>query len=139
MKSVKKNLIFSSALLGVGVIFFIVSVLGILPDGALGSSVFGMGCGFMSAGLVSTIRGYKNYKNPEKVEEIELIENDERNIMLREKASAKVYSIFTYVQCAIVLLASLLGYKGISIIFSILVLAEFVVWAFLSNYYSKHF
>lgn len=139
MKSVKKNLIFSSVLLGVGVIFFIVSVLDILPDGALGGSVFGMGCGFISAGLVSTIRGYKNYKNPEKVEEIELIENDERNVMLREKTSAKVYSIFTYVQCALILVASLLGYKEISIVFSVLVLAELVVWGLLANYYSKHF
>ncbi len=138
MKSVKKNLIFSSVLLGVGIIFFIVSVLDILPDGALGS-LFGMGCGFISAGLVSTIIGYKNSKNPEKVEEIELIENDERNVMLREKTSAKVYSIFTYVQCAIVLVASLLGYKEISIVFSILVLAELVVWGLLANYYSKHF
>ena len=139
MKSVKKNLIFSSVLLGVGIILFIVSLLDILPDGALGSSVFGMGCGFISAGLVCTIVGYKNYKNPEKVEEIELIENDERNVMLREKTSAKVYSIFIYVQCAIILVASLLGYKGISIGFSILILAEFVVWGFLANYYSKHF
>ncbi|WP_297135343.1 hypothetical protein [Terrisporobacter sp.] len=139
MKSVKKNLIFSSVLLGVGIILFIVSLLDILPDGALGSSVFGMGCGFMSAGLVSTIVGYKNYKNPDKVEEIELIENDERNVMLREKTSAKVYSIFTYVQCAIILVASLLGYKGISIVFSILILAELVVWGFLANYYSKNF
>ena len=139
MKLVKKNLIFSSVLLGVGIILFIVSLLDILPDGALGSSVFGMGCGFMSTGLVSTIRDYKNYKNPEKVEEIELIENDERNVMLREKTSAKVYSIFTYVQCAIVLVTSLLGYKEISIVFSILVLAELVVWGLLANYYSKHF
>lgn len=139
MKSVKKNLIFSSVLLGVGIILFIVSLLDILPDGALGSSVFGMGCGFISFGLASTIRGYKNYKNPEKVEEIELIENDERNVMLREKTSAKVYSIFTYVQCAIILVASFLGYKEISIGFSILILAEFVVWGFLANYYSKNF
>ena len=139
MKSVKKNLIFSSVLLGVGIILFIVSLLDILPDGALGSSVFGMGCGFTSSGLASTIRGYKNYKNPDKVEEIELIENDERNVMLREKTSAKVYSIFIYVQCAIILVASLLGYKEISIGFSILILAEFVVWGFLANYYSKHF
>lgn len=139
MKSVKKNLIFSSVLLGVGIILFIVSLLDILPDGVLGSSVFGMGCGFISAGFVCTIVGYKNYKNPEKVEEIELIENDERNVMLREKTSAKVYSIFTYVQCAIILVASLLGYKGISIVFSILILAELVVWGFLANYYSKHF
>lgn len=139
MKAVKKNLIFSIILLVVGLIFSIIYLLGILPEGNSSSSVFGMGCGFISAGLVSSIKGYKNYKDPEKVEEIELIENDERNVMLREKTNAKVYSIFTYVQCGIVLLASFLGYKEISLGFAILIVAEFIVWAFVANYYSKHF
>lgn len=139
MNTVKKNIIYSSILLGVGVVLLIISLIGVLPEDSLGSTVFGMGCGFTAVGLGNTILGLKNYKNHEKAEEIELIENDERNILLREKTSAKVYSIFSYIECGIILLAALLGYKEISLVLSVLVLGQLITWIFVANYYSKKY
>lgn len=137
MNSVKKNLIFSIVFLCIGILLLIISSFGILPEGAQGSTIFGMGCGLSAAGISTTVISFKNYKNPEKTEEIELFENDERNIHLREKTSAKVYSLFTYIECGIIFLASFLGYKEVAMTFSVLVLLKLISWAFIANHYSK--
>lgn len=139
MNTVKKSIIFSSILLGAGVVLLIISSIGILPENSLGSTVFGMGCGFTAVGLGNTTLSLKNYKNHEKAEEIELIENDERNILLREKTSAKVYSIFSYIECGVILLASLLGYKEVILVLSVLVIGQLITWLFVANYYSKKY
>lgn len=128
MNSTKKNFVFSISMLVLGIVLLVVSNLEIMPIGSLGSSLFGMGCGLTSAGLTSSIISYRTLKNPKKLEEAEINETDERNLLLREKTNSKVYSIFVYIECAMIFLASILGSKEIVFLLSFLVIAKLLTW-----------
>ncbi|WP_027701144.1 hypothetical protein [Metaclostridioides mangenotii] len=137
MKSVKINLFMSVILLVVGAILIARGIVLKFPDGYTESSLFGLGCGLLSAGIVSTIVSIRMLRNPSKVEEVELNKKDERNILIREKTNSKVYSIFVYIECFIVIISMLLGKREISLLFSILAIAKLVVWMIVCNDMNK--
>ena len=137
MKSVKINLFMSVILLVVGAILIARGIVLKFPDGYTESSLFGLGCGLISAGIVSTIGSIRMLRNPSKVEEVEINKKDERNVLIREKTNSKVYSIFVYIECFIVIISMLLGKREISLLFSVLVIAKLVVWMILCNDMNK--
>lgn len=139
MNIVKKNLIFSIAILVVGIVMISVFALGLVPENYNESMVIGMGFGLTSSGLYSTFRLSKTIKDNDEVEEQDLIMNDERNVWLRDKAGAKVYSIFSYVDCIIIFIAGVLGYRAISLLFAVLVIAKLMVWYFACVNLSKKY
>ena len=89
---------------------------------------FGLGCGFGAAGLSSTIQIILAMKNPKKCKEIELIKNEERTVFLREKNNSTVYSIFIYVECVVIIVTGFLGYRSITLVISLLLLAKLITW-----------
>jgi len=106
-------------------------------DGYTESSLFGLGCGLLSAGIVGTIGSIRMLRNPSKVEEVEINKKDKRNVIIREKTNSKVYSIFVYIECFIVIISMLLGKREISLLFSVLVIAKLVVWMIVCNDMNK--
>lgn len=137
MKSVKINLLMSLILLVVGVILIVRVIVLKFPDSYTESSLFGLGCGLLSAGIVGTIGSIRMLRNPSKVEEVEINKKDERNVIIREKTNSKVYSIFVYIECFIVIISMLLGKREISLLFSVLVIAKLVVWMIVCNDMNK--
>jgi len=121
----------------VGVILFARGIVLKFPDGYTESSLFGLGCGLLSAGIVGTIGSIRMLINPSKVEEVEINKKDERNVIIREKTNSKVYSIFVYIECFIVIISMLLGKREISLLFSVLVIAKLVVWIIVCNDVNK--
>jgi hypothetical protein len=105
MKTVKINLFMSVILLVGGAILIARGIVLKFPDSYTESSLFGLGCGLLSAGIVSTIGSIRMLRNPSKVEEIEINKKDERNLLIREKTNSKVYSIFVYIECFIVIIS----------------------------------
>ncbi len=127
MNYMKKNLVFSVIILVIGAALLITGFV-IEANGEANPMFFGLGCGFGAAGLTSTIQIILNLKNPKKCEEIELIKNEERTVFLREKTNSQVYSIFIYVECAVVIITSFLGYRSITLVLSFLLLAKLITW-----------
>lgn len=121
MNQVKKDLMFSVGGLIAGIIMIAIFLLGVIAEKMSASMVMGMGIGQIFLNL-------KAIKNPEKVEEVEINSNDERNILVREKTSAKSYSIFIYVEIGLVFITALLSYKEVSLLLLALVSAKLVVW-----------
>lgn len=128
MNQVKKDLIFSVGGLIAGIIMIAIFLLGVISEKMSASMVMGMGIGLTSVGIGLTFLNLKAIKNPEKVEEIEINSNDERNVLVREKTSAKAYSIFIYVETGLIFITGLLSYTEISLLLSALVLAKLIVW-----------
>lgn len=128
MNQVKKDLMFSVGGLIAGIIMIAIFLLGVIAEKMSASMVMGMGIGLTSVGVWQVFLNLKAIKNPEKVEEIEINSNDERNILVREKTSAKSYSIFIYVEIGLVFITALLSYKEVSLLLLALVFAKLVVW-----------
>lgn len=128
MNQVKKDLIFSVGGLIAGIIMIAIFLLGVISEKISASMVMGMGIGLTSVGIGLTFLNLKAIKNPEKVEEIEINSNDERNVLVREKTSAKAYSIFIYVETGLIFITGLLSYTEISLLLLALVLAKLIVW-----------
>lgn len=128
MNQVKKDLMFSVGCLIVGIIMIAIFSLGIIQEKMIASMVMGMGIGLTPVAIGLTFLNLKAIKNPEKAEEIEINMNDERNVLVREKTSAKVYSMFIYVETGLVIIAALLSYREISLLLSALIFAKLVVW-----------
>lgn len=139
MDTVKKNLIFSVGMLVVGIVLMVIFATGIVPEKISASMIMGMGSGLTSAGLVSTFICLRTMKNPQKKEEVEISLNDERNILLREKTNSKVYSIFVYVECFLIFISGVLGYREISILLALLVLSKLIVWFVVCTNLSKKY
>lgn len=133
MSSTKKNFIFSLGMLIVGTLSFIIYNLGIIENSMLSSTLSGVGWGLTFTGLIASIIYYLTLKNPKKLKESEILENDERNVYIREKSGAKVYSIFIYVECAIVIIAPLLGYEEVAYVLSFLLVSKLLTWAFVAT------
>lgn len=133
MSSTKKNFIFSLGMLIVGTLSFTIYNLGIIEKGMLSSTLSGLGWGLTFTGLIASIIYYITLKNPKKLKESEILENDERNVYIREKSGSKVYSIFIYVECAIVIIAPLLGYEEVAYVLSFLLVAKLLTWAFVAT------
>lgn len=128
MNQVKKDLMFSVGCLIAGIIMIAIFSLGIIQEKMIASMVMSMGIGLTPVAIGLTFLNLKAIKNPEKVEEIEINMNDERNVLVREKTSAKVYSIFIYVETVLVIIAALLSYREISLLLSALIFSKLVVW-----------
>lgn len=137
MKYMKKNLIFSVIMLVIGVGLLITGFI-IEGNGSEANPMFfGLGCGMGVAGLVNTIQAMALIKNPEKCEEIEMVKTEERTVFLRDKNNSMVYSIFIYVECLIVIITGLLGYRSISLVFSFLLCGKLVTWMIIGTINAK--
>lgn len=139
MNYMKKNLVFSVIMLVIGAALLIT---GFAIEGRGQSAnpmFFGLGCGFGAAGLTSTIQILLALKNPKKCEEIELLKNEERNVFLREKNNSTVYSIFIYIECAVVIITSFLGYRSISLVLSFLLFAKLITWIIVGTINGKKY
>ena len=78
-------------------------------------------------------------KKPEKCKEIEIIKNEERTVFLREKNNSMVYSIFIWIECALVIITSFLGYRAITLVLSFLLLAKMVTWMIVGTINGKKY
>lgn len=129
MGYMKKNLIGSVITLVIGVGLLIVWLLGYIKN----SSLFGLGCGFSAVGLFNTVQSILILRNPKRCKEVEILKNEERNIFLRQKTNSTVYSIFIYIECAIVILSLILGYNQIAMILSFIMCGKIVVWSIIAT------
>ena len=123
MNYMKKNLYFNIGALIIGGVALVIA-LGFLDN----SSLFGAGIAFSAVGVVGIFQSLSLMRSPERCSEIELMKTEERSVFIREKISSKVYSIFVYVECAGCLIASILGYRDITLILAFLVAAKLVAW-----------
>lgn len=138
MNYIKKNLVFSVIMLVIGVALLITGFI-IEVSGEANPMFFGLGSGAGTAGLINTIKFISLMKNPEKCKEIEIIKNEERTVFLREKNNSMVYSIFTWIECALVIITSFLGYRAITLVLSFLLLAKMVTWMIVGTINGKKY
>lgn len=139
MKYMKKNLVFSVIMLVIGIGLLISGF--VIEGNGNGANpmFFGLGCGLIAAGLANTIQILLALKDPKKCENIELIKTEERTMFLREKNNSTVYSIFIYVECAIVIIASFLEYWTISKVLSLLLIAKLITWMIVGTINGKKY
>lgn len=139
MNYMKKNLVFSVIMLVIGTTLLIT---GFVIEGRGQSAnpiFFGLGCGAGAAGLINTIQCIALMKKPEKCKEIEIIKNEERTVFLREKNNSMVYSIFIWIECALVIITSFLGYRAITLVLSFLLLAKMITWMIVGTINGKKY
>ena len=139
MKYMKKNLVFSVIMLVIGIGLLISGF--VIEGNGNGANpmFFGLGCGLGTAGLANIIQILLALKDPNKCENIELIKTEERTMFLREKNNSTVYSIFIYVECAIVIIASFLEYWTISKVLSLLLIAKLITWMIVGTINGKKY
>jgi hypothetical protein len=86
-------------------------ILGIIPY-----LMIGIGSGIFGQNLGSSIQIYTMRKNPDEAKRRAIDENDERNIVIRDKAKAKAYDLMLYVYGALMLAFALTDVDFIIII-----------------------
>ena len=104
------------------------------------SGIFvGIGVGLAAAGFSLLVTSISNSKLPEDVKKVKEIEtNDERNILIREKAGYKTCIAMNYVLCIFIVAIGLMGADIEIILMAVAVLAiQIVLVIYYSNHYSK--
>ena len=137
MKNKQLKILGLAGLIFVGITLITV---GILKDYSnnINGALIGLGSGLIGAALAQlfTIRIYS--KNPEKLKVKTVEVNDERNIMIKEKARAKTYGIFNFVLSALLLLLVFMGLKPIWLSAAIsLYIIRYIIEIFFINKYMK--
>ncbi|RDY26545.1 hypothetical protein CHL78_012895 [Romboutsia weinsteinii] len=136
----KKSLI----IMLLGIVLAIVGLLStIFVDGGdmisrLSTLVFALGFGLIGGALGSLYKIKRIEKIPGKSKQMEIEYKDERNELIRDKASAKAGDISNWLVLLIAYICIVMGYP-IWLIFLILgvFLAKYIIWIVLMNKYNK--
>ena len=71
--------------------------------------MIGVGCGLFGNGLGNLIRKNVMDSNPEARKQQQIMEQDERNVMIADKARAKSFQIMTFVYGAVIMAMALMN------------------------------
>ena len=83
---------------------------------------------------------YSQLKNdPEKAKEAEALQTDERTQFIAMKSYSLIYNVSIYVEVIIALVAGVVGYRGVSFLFSSLVLLQLLLNIALFKYYGRKY
>jgi hypothetical protein len=139
MNYAKKSLIYFIIHTSVGVIALLFALFSHMPEGYKSSVLFGMACGFLCSGIPGIILSIRMINNPKKALAVEIAKNEERTQFIRTKTNSSIYTVSLYAECIVTLISSLLGFKEISLIFSILLIAQLFLFIGFANYYGKKY
>lgn len=128
-------------LVAAGVILFILGITVLSPEeySRISGIFIGVGVGLVAVGfslLATSISNSKLSEDVKKVKEIET--NDERNVMIRERAGYKTCTIMNYVLCIFIVAIGLMGADIEIILMAVaLLVIQFILIIYYSNHYSK--
>ena len=137
MKNKKLKLIGSIVLAALGAALVITAIFTDFNKNINGVMT-GIGAGLFGAALsqIAAIMIYS--KNPDKLKQKTIEVNDERNILIVEKAKATTYKIFTYILSAVLIALIVINLKPIWLFAAIsLYVIRFIIEIFFVNKYAK--
>ena len=111
MKKTKHYLITLSGMLLFGLGLYLIKAAG-MPDGITKTFPYlliGIGCGMSGHGMGELLNSKAAERNPWAARQMEIEAKDERNIMIRNMAKGKGYSMMTYVFGALLLAYAFMG------------------------------
>ncbi|HCQ91489.1 MAG TPA: hypothetical protein DIU45_19555 [Clostridium sp.] len=123
MNYMKKNLSFNIGAFILGAIFLFLAL--VIYNN---SSLLGGGVAFTLVGLLGIFQSLKFMKTPEKCEEIELVKNEERTVFIREKTNSKLYSVFVYIESFGCFITGVLGYRTTTMVLAFLLIGKMIAW-----------
>lgn len=127
-------------ILGVGIVLATV-ILEQNSDNSFRTGMFiGFGASFIGISIVNIIKLIQYKKNPEKLKKDEMLSKEERNIMIKDKASS--FTVLTYnVTLAIIImtLAVINVKKEIILIVFFGMMLNIIIFLFMIYYYSKKY
>lgn len=76
----------------------------------------GIGCGLLGHGIGKMAAEQTRKKYPEVARQADIEENDERNVVIRDRAKAKAYDRMVYIFGALMLVFALLGVELVAVL-----------------------
>lgn len=118
-KKLKRRLYLSVSYIIIGIIMIVVPKIFNIE-----SPSSGYGAGLIACGILLTAKSIKTLKSEENIKKQQIIENDERNIMINNKAKSLTFSVYVIISAIAVIILDLLNMSQLStaIAFSICLL-----------------
>ncbi|WP_244833830.1 hypothetical protein [Clostridium sp. BJN0001] len=132
----KRNLLYSFAILTLGVIIAVLNIFIHIPN-----KIVNISRGLFFAGFICSIFHLfilKISKKINRLDETDEYDENEKNILLKEKVSSKIYSIFLYLECLCIIISSFFKYQKILYILSIVITAKLLTWIFIASKFTKN-
>lgn len=122
-KKLKRRLYLSVSYIIIGIIMIVVPKIFNIESPSSGYGV-GYGAGLIACGILLTAKSIKTLKSEENIKKQQIIENDERNIMINNKAKSLTFSVYVIISAIAVIILDLLNMSQLStaIAFSICLL-----------------
>ncbi|MFT8314634.1 MAG: hypothetical protein ABF633_10380 [Clostridium sp.] len=139
MNYAKKNLLFFTIYLSIGIIATLTAIFHNFPDNYKQGIVSGIAGGFIVPGILGIIITLKLIKNPKKAVQVEIAKTEERTQLIGLKSKSSTYTVVLYCESIATLITGFLGYREASITIAIVLSVQVLLYiGFLCSYSKKY-